>query len=158
MTLPIRLLLASACTLGPLSLAGQSVARMWNEQNLAAIRVDFPNPVVHARNLFHTSIAMYDAWAAFDPVSVGYLHREEVTADPAELEVVRAEAISYAAFRVLHARYTLSVNAEITLPLLEQQMRDLGYDPTYTGTEGTTAAALGNRIGQTVLQYYAADG
>ena len=43
-----------------------SVARKWNEVLLEAIRNDFARPTVHARNLFHTSIAMYDAWAAYD--------------------------------------------------------------------------------------------
>ena len=31
-----------------------------------AIRRDVPRPTVHARNLFHVSIAMWDAWAAGD--------------------------------------------------------------------------------------------
>ena len=57
-----------------------SVARLWNEQNLAAIRIDFPDPAVHSRNLFHTSVAMWDAWAAYDTNAVGYLHRESATA------------------------------------------------------------------------------
>ena len=46
--------------------AGHSVARAWNEALLNAIRNDYARPTVHARNLFHASIAMYDAWAAFD--------------------------------------------------------------------------------------------
>ena len=53
--------------------AQQSVARQWNEALLAAIRVDYARPTVHARNLFHTSIAMYDAWAAFDGTATPYL-------------------------------------------------------------------------------------
>ncbi|MFT5109980.1 MAG: hypothetical protein ACI9UA_005632, partial [Pseudoalteromonas tetraodonis] len=44
----------------------ESIARVWNEQNLDAIRIDFPAPTVHARNLFHSSIAMWDAWAAYE--------------------------------------------------------------------------------------------
>ena len=39
----------------------QTVARQWNAENLAAIRIDFPAPTVHARNLFHLSVAMWDA-------------------------------------------------------------------------------------------------
>jgi len=39
-----------------------SVAREWNEVLLTAIRNDFARPTVHARNLFHISSAMYDAW------------------------------------------------------------------------------------------------
>ena len=31
-----------------------------------AIRRDFPAPTVHARNLYHASAAMWDAWAAYD--------------------------------------------------------------------------------------------
>ena len=46
--------------------AQESVAREWNETLLSAIRLDFARPTVHARNLFHTSIAMYDSWAIFD--------------------------------------------------------------------------------------------
>ena len=43
-----------------------SVARLWNEVLLDAIRNDFARPTVHARNIFHISAAMYDAWAVFD--------------------------------------------------------------------------------------------
>ena len=42
-----------------------SLARQWNEKVLNSIRSDFARPTVHARNLFHTSIAMYDAWAFY---------------------------------------------------------------------------------------------
>ena len=47
--------------------AQHSVARQWNEELLAAIRIDYARPTVHARNLFHISAAMYDAWAALSP-------------------------------------------------------------------------------------------
>ena len=59
---------------------GQSVARLWNETLLAAIRRDFPAPVVHARNLFHVSAAMWDAWAAYDSTAVGYFVDESQSA------------------------------------------------------------------------------
>ena len=60
--------------------ASTSVARIWNEENLAAIRIDIPHPPVHARNLFHVACAMYDAWAVYDSIAVGYLHHERRTA------------------------------------------------------------------------------
>ena len=48
-------------------LSGQnSVARDWNDELLDAIRNDFARPTIHARNLFHSSVIMYDAWAIFD--------------------------------------------------------------------------------------------
>ena len=50
------------------SFSQESVARQWNEVLLEAIRNDFARPTVHARNLWHTSIGMYDAWAAYDEI------------------------------------------------------------------------------------------
>ena len=56
----------------------RSIARRWNEQILNAIRRDIPRPGVHARNLFHVSAAMYDAWASFDATADGVFFREKV--------------------------------------------------------------------------------
>src|SRR5579883_1878104 len=88
--------------------ASSSIARVWDEQILAAIRIDLPSPPVHARNLFHMSVAMYDAWAAYDPVAVGYLYHEKHTAT--DVFAARSQAISYAAYRLLRERYALSTN------------------------------------------------
>jgi hypothetical protein len=46
--------------------AEKSAARNWNEALLAAIRNDFARPTVHARNLYHASVLMYDVWAIYD--------------------------------------------------------------------------------------------
>ena len=77
-----------------------SVARQWNEVLLDAIRNDFARPTVHGRNLFHTSVAMYDAWAAYDDEALPYFLSQKaddfVTAQ-ADIERARHEAISYAA-------------------------------------------------------------
>jgi hypothetical protein len=39
----------------PVSRRKRSIACVWNEQNLAAIRVDTPHSPAQARNLFHLS-------------------------------------------------------------------------------------------------------
>ena len=44
----------------------ESISRKWNNIVLEGIRNDFARPTVHARNLFHSSIIMYDAWALFN--------------------------------------------------------------------------------------------
>ena len=149
--LPVMMLAASAATA-----QAESVARTWNEQILDAIRIDFPAPTVHARNLFHTSVAMWDAWAAYDTEALGYLHRESASAT--DIPAARDEAISYAAYGVLSVRYLLSTNAETTFDALRDQMFELGYDPDFTGIKGESPAALGNRIAATALAYYADDG
>lgn len=148
--LPTLLLLF---TVGQLS--GASIARTWNEQNLAAIRLDFPNPAVHARNLFHTSVAMWDAWAAYDTNALGYLHCE--SANSTDVAAARRVAISYAAYRVLAHRYSYSVSSNATHAALATQMGNLGFDANYTSTTDSTPAALGNRIAATVLSFSASD-
>jgi hypothetical protein len=46
---------------------------------LSAIRIDIPRPTAHARNLFHLSLAMYDAWAAYDATASPFLSREHAS-------------------------------------------------------------------------------
>src|SRR5436309_2374159 len=75
-----------------------SVARRWDEALLDAIRRALPNPPVHARNLFHLSVAMWDAWAAYDATASGYVFKEKRHAGDGS--AARSEASSYAAYRV----------------------------------------------------------
>ena len=136
--------------------SGWSIARVWDEEILAAIRVDLPNPPVHARNLFHLSAAMYDAWAAYDPVAVGYLHREKATA--ADVESARREAISVAAYQILTERYAISRNAKTTLARLKARMTALGFDPTNPNPDPASPAAVGSRVAATVSAFFLNDG
>ncbi len=136
--------------------ATQSIARIWDEQILAAIRIDRPNPPVHARNLFNLSVAMYDAWAAYDTMAVGYLFREKHTA--ADIAVARREAISYAAYRILRERYALSFNANATLATLDAQMAALGYDKNNLSMDTATPAGLGNSVFAMVSAWFLNDG
>ena len=138
------------------AIAQPTVARTWDEQILAAIRIDKPNPPVHARNLFHLSAAMYDAWAAYDTVAVGYIHHERQTA--ANTVAARREAISYAAYRILKIRYANSANATITAASLDNQMINLGYDSSITNVVGNSPSALGNRIATTIMTWGNSDG
>jgi hypothetical protein len=133
-----------------------SVARQWNEELLEAIRKDQSRPTVHARNLWHVSVAMWDAWAAYGDVARTFLHHERVTA--ADLRSAREEAISYAAYRIIAARFASSPGAAATLPALKERMAALGFDIDFTSLEGGSPAALGNRIARTVLDYGLEDG
>ncbi|MDE0570991.1 MAG: vanadium-dependent haloperoxidase [Verrucomicrobiales bacterium] len=150
----------------PIISQSDSVAQKWNEQNLNAIRLDIPHPPVHARNLFHVSVAMWDAWAAFDDVAVGYLHNELAVVpdvkgdgvDSMDVEMARKEAISFAAYRVLRSRYQNSIGTDVTKDALINQMVTLGYDESNNSTEGDSPAALGNRIANTVLSFSWNDG
>jgi hypothetical protein len=133
-----------------------SVARRWDEALLDAIRRALPNPPLHARNLFHTSVAMWDAWAAYDPTASGYLVKEKDTAS--DVSAARNEAISYAAYRVLTARFIKSVGADVSLSEFDNVMDSLCYPLTVTTTTGNDPAAVGNRIAKAVLDYGMNDG
>src|SRR5262249_2823625 len=93
---------ASTTTHTTATILGQTVARERDEEILSAIRRDTPRPTVHARNLFHLSGAMWDAWAAYDTTASQYFHSERATAD--DVEAARAEAISFAAYCMLKDR------------------------------------------------------
>src|SRR3989442_14896789 len=137
---------------------GWSVARRWDEALLNAIRRSLPNPPVHARNLFHVSVAMWDAWAAYDTTASGYVVREKVNVDPCDVGAARNEAISYAAYRVLTARFIKAVGADKSLSEFADLMDALSYPTAVTTTEGDAAAAVGNRIAKTVLDFGTSDG
>jgi hypothetical protein len=133
-----------------------SVARRWDEALLDAIRRALPNPPVHARNLFHTSVAMWDAWATYDPHASGYIVKEKNSAP--NVASARNEAISYAAYRVLSARFIKAVGAEESLSEFSDVMDSLCYPLDVTTTEGNAPAAVGNRIAAAVLAYGKTDG
>jgi hypothetical protein len=133
-----------------------SVARRWDEALLDAIRRALPAPTVHARNLFHVSAAMWDAWAAYDPQASGYFVHEKQTSP--DVTAARNEAISYAAYRVLTQRYIKAVGADKDLSEFDDLMDSLCYPLDVTTTTGDSPAALGNRIAQAVIAYGLADG
>src|SRR5262245_60323154 len=78
--------------------ASNSIARVWNERALAAIRTDTPHPPGQARNLFMFSVCTYDAWAAYDPTAVGFIYHGKHTA--ANIAAARSNTISYAVYRM----------------------------------------------------------
>ncbi|TNE62866.1 MAG: T9SS type A sorting domain-containing protein [Bacteroidetes bacterium] len=146
-----------------------SVAREWNEVLLNAIRKDLARPTVHARNLFHTSMAMYDAWAVYDSTVQTFLLGKAVGSfscgfngipQPSNIHGAREEAISYAAYRVLRHRFQYSPNALASYAEFDNLMAQLGYDKSYTSTDYSTGspAALGNYIAQCVINFGLQDG
>ena len=146
-----------------------SVAREWNEVLLEGIRNDFARPTIHSRNLYHFSLAIYDTWAAYDPVASPFLLGRKVDgfilpfdgiSAPTDLKEARKEAISYAAYRIIATRYRNSPGRFVTLAKCDSLMTDLGYDLDYVSTDYSTGnpAALGNYIAEGVLKFGLQDG
>jgi hypothetical protein len=106
---------------------GRSIARVWDDAAVAALRAGGATEPVQARDLFDLSWAIWRAWATA----------------PAE---GRDEAISFAAYRLLLWRASFDANLARTFGLLTNVLRARCYSPDFTTTAGPSAAALGNRI------------
>ena len=149
--------------------AQHSIAREWNEQLLEAIRKDFARPTVHARNLFHSSVLMYDAWAIFNntaqPIFLGttfgdYYTEYSPLAIPIDKNEASKEIMSYAVFRLLMHRFANSPNAMETLASLETFFASLGYDKNNTSLDYSDGsyAALGNYMASKMISFGFQDG
>jgi hypothetical protein len=136
--------------------AGQTVARVWDEQALALIRQVVPAPTVHARNLFHLSVAMWDAWAAYDHDADGYAYADKHEAS--DVTAAREVAMSFAAYRILDWRYRQIADLATAGDELAATMTRLCLDPDYADTDADDPAAVGNRIGEMLIALGADDG
>lgn len=146
-----------------------SIAQFWSMQLLKSIRKDFARPPVHARNLYHMSIAMHDAWAVYDPNADTYFLGKNVngfTATflgvpvPTDIEAARKKAISYAAYRLIKHRFALAPGLGVITANINYQMDSLGYDINYTAIDYANGnpAALGNYIANRIIAYGYQDG
>jgi hypothetical protein len=137
-------------------LGGRSIARVWDDVLLGLIRQVVPAPTVHARNLFHLSVAMWDAWAAYDPAADGYLVTEKRTAP--DLAAARETAISFAAYRILDWRYASVEDLATARRELDATMASLCLRRDFESATGDSPAALGNRIAAAVIEHGRNDG
>ncbi|MDA9863642.1 vanadium-dependent haloperoxidase [Flavobacteriales bacterium] len=156
-----------------ISAVDETVARQWNEVLLEAIRGDFARPTVHARNLFHSSVAMYDALAIYheadDPVFLGNVWRGfdcpldtatlDIPEDSSERGLAIEEAMSFAVYRLLTHRFSNSPGSAGALSSFDALMTELGHDADYVSqnvSEGP--AALGNYLGAQLIAFGLQDG
>ena len=162
------------------TIATHSVARVWNEALLLSIRHDWARPTVHARNLWHASALMYDAWTAWAPPSpVGPQHWllgdtvggfacpfDGLALDLDSVDVIdaRRRSISFGAYRLLKHRFTNAPRAERIAVHLDSQMEALGYDTAWNSTDYTTgswserAQSLGNYLAEQYIAFGLQDG
>ncbi|MDC7998552.1 T9SS type A sorting domain-containing protein [Gilvibacter sediminis] len=149
--------------------SGQSIAREWNEEVLNAIRNDFARPTVHARNLWHTSAAMYDVWAVFNPEAETYFLGKSLgdfsipfdgfTTDLPTDQALE-EALSFAVFRIMLNRFSSSPGQADIFARIFGLMEERGYDITNGSTEYQSGdpAALGNYLAQQIIEFGLQDG
>jgi len=145
-------------------LTTKSVARWWDEATLDGVRLDIPNPPVHARNLFHLSAALWDSYWAYE--RNGWVGRqamydqETVTlpADEAARLAAQQQAMCYAAYTVVRQRYQNSAGSVSALAGIDWLMHQFGYDPAFSDATGSSPASVGLRIGRQVVALTLYDG
>lgn len=165
-----RLIICIALLISNSNFAQHSVARDWNEEVLNAIRFDFARPTVHARNLFHTSSLMYDAWAIFDGQAEtvflgktfdGFVFDFNGIDAPTDIDAARHEIISYAIFNLLQHRFQNSPHYLTEIyPSILTLFRNYGYDVDFISTDYSSGsyAALGNYMANQMIAFGLQDG
>jgi len=133
----------------------------WNEQLLSTIRA-YPaqtGPTITARALGVLHTAVYDAWAAYDPIAVG-TRPDGPPQQDSNTTANKNEAISYAAYRVLVDLFPLerfptsAANSYATPDVL---LRALAHDPANETLDPSTPAGVGNLAAKAVLDFRRGD-
>jgi len=137
--------------------AGEGVVLAWNQRVLDAIVATKTGPTIAARALAVVHTAIYDAWAAYDPVAVdsrGRLRANPQLRQPAAERTPdnKTKAVSFAAYAVLVDLFPGQEQQDA----FAAQMRQLDY--AINGSDSSTAAGVGADAAQAVLEYRHQDG
>ncbi len=151
-----------------------SVARQWTESLLFAIRKDLARPTVHARNLYHLSAAMFDAWAIYEPdVASLFTIRSSAYADCRLISEYRTEAnqnfsmanlsandkalaqnqaIGMAAWTLLEHRFRASHNSKQLLREFQKTAQNQGLGSAgFDEDDIISAQYLGTQVGRCII-------
>ena len=148
----------------PVANTGHSMARQWNDLLLESIRGDFARPTMHARNLWHSSMIMWDAWAVMDPTACpaflgqdlgGYVADFDAFTPATTIEAARDEAIAFGMYRLLRHRFANAPQASNLFLGYDAHMATLGYDADFTSTDYSTGdgRALGNHLAAEIIAF-----
>lgn len=130
-----------------------SISVVWDRavQQAAIDTVYGPTIVSRAYAMVHT--AMFDAWAAYDELAIATQLGDALQRPEAEItEDNKEEAMSFAAYRVLTDLFPDYVAD------FDKLMDELGFDPSNTTTDATTAAGIGNVSAEALLAFRYEDG
>ena len=100
----------------------------------------FRRQPVHARNLWHLSAVMWDAWAAYTPGARTYFNVEPSSDEPNDRVAAIEETISFAAHRLLSKRYEFAIGGADSLAEFDALFADLCFDASDDIESGSPAA------------------
>lgn len=125
----------------------------WNRAALAAIRATRQGPPMAARALAVVHTAMYDAWAAYEPLALSTRTGASLRRPAVEHTIAnKTRAFSYAAYAALLDQFPTQKAA------LDTQMAALGYNPAEALAAPASPAGIGTLAARTFLNYAHQDG
>ena len=142
-----------------------NAARYWVDTFIETVKQDGLGPTVQARNFFHLSVAMYDAWSVYNdkatPFFLGSTYGDYTCAfDPDFPQLDNKDsamnvAINYAAFRFMLLRFQDYSSKNRTIDYVKARFDSLGYDSELTTTAymNGSPAALGNYIAEQLFEF-----
>ncbi len=147
-----------------------SIVQQWVDLTVEMIILEGRGPTIHSRNMFHLCAGMYDAWAVYDKKASPYFlgnkfgdYHIEFDDDfnrSGNIDSLQEVAISYAAYRILHHRFSLVGSKGRTIDILENFIDSLPLDFNIRSTsyQDGSAAALGNYIAASIIAFGEQDG
>lgn len=145
--------------------ATENIAQEWNALLRNAVFAANQGPTIESRTMFHASAAMYEAWAAYDPIATGYFSGSRLKRRANERTLAnRAEAISHAVYGIAQERFghaakgTANPALAAAFDAIVAKMQRHGYLDNDGGPVPSDAQRLGSLITEIVLDYAADDG
>ncbi len=130
-----------------------TISVLWDRAAQQAVINTALGPTIGSRAYGMVHTAMFDAWAAYDPVAIATQLGDDLQRPEPEItEANKIEAMSYAAYRVLADLFPSEVE------IFNGLMAELGLDPNNTTTDTATAAGIGNVSAAELLYFRRVDG
>jgi hypothetical protein len=134
---------------------GPSVARLWNQLTLSAIRKDYARPTIAARNLYHMSILAYDAWAMYDKNVKNFFYTQKHEAE--NVEQARLETLTVASYKLILHRFKTAPQFQKILAEANALAEQLNVDVTHAENR-QDPIGWGNDLAQMIINMGNNDG
>ncbi|NEO99960.1 MAG: phosphatase PAP2 family protein [Symploca sp. SIO2E9] len=130
-----------------------TISVQWDRAVQQAVINTAVGPTVASRAYGMVHTAIFDAWAAYDPVAIATQLGDQLQRPESEnTDANKSEAMSFAAYRVLSELFPSEVG------IFDDLMAQLGFDPSNTTDDTTTAAGIGNVSAEALLEFRRQDG
>jgi Ca2+-binding RTX toxin-like protein len=151
--MPVQLIVNPETQLVTLNHPTPTPSIIWDQAVQQAVIITSPGPTIASRAYSIVHTAMFDAWAAYDPVAVGTQFGDSLQRPLSENTIAnKTEAMSFSAYGVLSELFPEQIE------IFDQLMIELGYNPNNTTPDTTTAAGIGNITAEALLEFRREDG